>query len=210
MIGNVDTAQPTLVDHVVDHVFRCIMSGRYAPGCRITEEQIAGEMQVSRTPVREAAKRLADLGLLVIRPRSGLVVAQVDERDVQEVKVLREDLEALAIRLAFPKIGPAELARLNAIQDRCEELVEAGEDRMAVFRQDSRLHMALGELSGNRHLLDVLHRLDIKVLLCRMFLCQSMEKIAANVRFHRSILDALAAGDVEQAESLMRRHIANT
>jgi DNA-binding GntR family transcriptional regulator len=199
--------RPSLVDNVVDHVFHKIVCGEYPPGSRVTEEQLAEEVNVSRTPVREAVKRLAELGLIIIKPRCGLVVTSVDERDVREVRCVREELEALAVRLAAARAKPDDIKRLRAIQEECERLAGQGDDRLALFRQDSRLHLALASLSGNRHLEELLHRLDVKVTLCRMFLCTAMEQVARNVRYHRHVIDALEEGDVERAEEAMRHHV---
>jgi DNA-binding GntR family transcriptional regulator len=208
MIAQLRKKRPTLVDRVVEHVFDNIMCGRYEPGSRITEEQLAAEVEVSRTPVREAVKRLSDLGLIIAKPRSGLMVTRVDEQDVRDVRAVREELEALAVRLAVPRIEDSDIERLEAIQERCEELLEEEEtDRLAVFRQDSRLHLTIAEISGNNHLQDMLRRLDIQVMLCRMFLCRSIEKVGHDVEFHREIIAALSAGDAEKAESLIREHL---
>jgi GntR family transcriptional repressor for pyruvate dehydrogenase complex len=88
--------------------------------------------------------------------------------------------------------------------------VESKADRPAIFRQDSRLHLALAALSGNRHLEEALHRLDVKVMLCRLNLCVEHSKIAHDVRFHRRIIEALKAGDAEAAVELMRRHLQSS
>jgi DNA-binding GntR family transcriptional regulator len=210
MIARQHKGRPTLVDRVVEHAFQKIVRGEYAPGSKITEEQLAEEVDVSRTPVREAVKRLSDLGLLIVRPRSGLVVASVDQRDVREVRAVRQALEGLAVRLAMQRAKTADIERLEAIQQECEQMLERGADRLAIFRQDSRLHLALAELSGNSHLEETLRRLDVKVMLCRMYLCMSMEKIARDVRSHRRIIEAMAAGQVETAVQLVRDHVRGT
>jgi DNA-binding GntR family transcriptional regulator len=202
--------RPSCVDRVVEHVFRKIVSGEFPPGAKLTEDQLATQVDVSRTPVREAVKRLADLGLIVVRPRSGLEVAAVDEQDVREVRVVREALEVLAVQLAAPRLTETDIERLQAIQQQCEKLVEAGADRLRIFRQDSRLHLTLVRMAGNGHLTDTFKRLDAKVMLCRMHLCADREKIARDVRDHRDILAALENGDLETAEQRLRSHIHAT
>ena len=206
MIANNDVLHPSLVDRVVDHVSERIISGDLPPGSKVTEDQIASEFGVSRTPVREAVKRLAELGLIVIRPRSGLEVASIDERDVQEITELRAELEAFALRLAASHMTPEDVEELEQISRRCEELAEEG-NRSKAFIEDSRFHLAMAALSGNRHLEETLRRLDVKVQLCRMFLCLSDAKVRADVRFHRRILAAIKKGDAEQAEVLLRKHV---
>jgi len=197
---------PTLVDRVTDDLFQRIVSGSLEPGERLTEEGVAAGLGVSRTPVREAVKRLAEMGLLVVRPRSGLEVVAVSEKDVREVTDLRRELEAFALRLAMARLTAADVRKLEQIQAGCEKLLDAGH-RLAVFREDSRLHLAIAGMSGNRHLADMLRRLDAKVQLCRMFMCLDDGKVAVDVRFHRRILAAMKREDAARAEALLREHI---
>ena len=206
MTANEHVVHPSLVDRVVDQVSERIVSGQLPPGERITEDQIASDFGVSRTPVREAVKRLAELGLIVIRPRSGLEVASIDEQDVDEITELRAELEAMALRLAMARMTPQDVKELGEIAGRCEDLLNEG-NRPNVFREDSRFHLAMAALSGNRHLAETLRRLDVKVQLCRMFLCLSDAKVKADVRFHRKILAAVKEGDAERAQALLREHI---
>ena len=198
---------PSLVDRLVDHVSGRIVSGDIPPGAKVTEEEIASDFGVSRTPVREAVKRLAELGLIVVRPRRGLEVVAVDERDVREITQLRAELETFALRLAMPRMTLADISELEAVSGACEALL-AGGNRPRIFRADSRWHLAIAACSGNRHLEEALKRLDVKVQLCRMFLCLSDSKVRSSVRFHRKILAAIRKGDAAAAEGLLREHIA--
>ncbi len=198
---------PSLVDRLVDHVSGRIVSGDLPPGAKVTEEEIASDFGVSRTPVREAVKRLAELGLIVVRPRRGLEVVAVDERDVREITQLRAELETFALRLAMPRMTLADIRELEAISGACEALLGGG-NRPRIFRADSRWHLAIAACSGNRHLEEALRRLDVKVQLCRMFLCLSDSKVRSSVRFHRRILAAIRKGDAAGAEGLLREHIS--
>jgi DNA-binding GntR family transcriptional regulator len=200
---------PSLVDRVIESVFQAIATGRLVPGAKVTEEQLAAELGVSRTPVREAIKRMAEMGLVTVRPRCGLEVATIDESDLAEITQLRETLESFAVRLAAGRAAPEDLARLEELQRECERLLEEG-DRLEVFRADGRFHLAVAELSGNRYLLDALRRLEMKVQLCRALFCLSDAKVRGSVRFHRRILGALRSGRADRAEDLMREHINRT
>jgi DNA-binding GntR family transcriptional regulator len=207
MIASSVGSEPvSLVDKVVDHVFHQIMSGERKPGEKITEEGIAADLGVSRTPVREGIKRLGELGVLLVRPRCGLDIVAVDERDVREVKELRCELEALAMRLALQHITDEQIEQLVELQATCEARIGT-DNRLDVFRGDSAFHLAIAAMSGNRHLEDALRRLNVKVQLCRMYLCDADEKIAANVRFHTKLLKAMKKRDAATAERLLRQHI---
>jgi DNA-binding GntR family transcriptional regulator len=200
------TAFPSVVDQLVEQVFQRILTGEYGPGSKITEEQIAAASGASRTPVREALRRLAELGVVVLRPRCGMEVARIDDKDVAEIRMLRTELEALAVREAVRRLKDEDVAQLDAAQKRCEELLDA-DNRLEVFRRDSEFHLLLARLSGNRYLHDALRRLDAKVLLCRMLLCRSPETIRHSVEYHRVIVDALRKRDARAAVKAMRAHI---
>jgi len=195
-----------LVDRLVDEISSAIVRGELAPGAKVTEEQLAADYGVSRTPVREAVKRLAELGLIVVRPRSGLEVVAVDENDVREVTELRSHLEQLAMRLAMERMTLGDMRSLQATAQDCEALLDDG-SRPAVFAADSRFHIEIARLSHNRYLLETLSRLDARVQLCRMFLCLSDAKIKRSVQFHRKIVAAMKAADPARAMQLLKEHI---
>ncbi len=197
---------PGLVDQLVEHVFDAVIFGRLKHGGELTEEQIATDFGVSRTPVREAVRRLAEMGVIVVRPRCGLEVATFDADDLEQIAVLRAELECLSLRLAMPRITDEEILALNQAADLCDAKLRT-KDRIEVFRADSRFHLLLAELSGNLHLADTLRRLDVKVQLCRMVFCASMSKIKSSVQCHRPLLEAIQQRDVRVAEKLLREHI---
>lgn len=197
---------PGLVDRVVEHVFAAVSEGRWAPGTEVTEDQIAADFGVSRTPVREAVRRLAEMGVLVVRPRCGLEVASFDEEDLRQITALRGELECFALRLAMARMEAGEVEALVQAAAACEAKLKSG-DRVEVFRADSRFHLLLAEFSGNLHLADTLRRLDVKVQLCRMVFCASMPKIRESVRAHRALLEAIRAKRPAKAEALLRKHV---
>ena len=199
----------TLVDQVVENVYERIIRGRLKPGQRITEDSLARDFGVSRTPVREAVKCLVEMGVIVAHRWTRLEVAAADAEDIRQINELRADLECLALNCALPRLDQAAMAELETLADRCRRLAQhAG--KVEVFRADSGFHLAIARLGGNRHLLDVLTRLDVKVQLCRAFSCISIEKIRHSAAFHRLILEAMQAGDLALAKERMRLHIQGT
>ncbi|MBA4387962.1 MAG: hypothetical protein C0404_08265 [Verrucomicrobia bacterium] len=197
---------PSLVDRLVEHVVEAILTGELKPGARITEEGLAETYGVSRTPVREAVKRLAEMGVVVVQPRKQLDIASFGDRDLEEIRALRAELECFALRLAMKQAKPDHLVQLEKIAGECEiALKKSG--RPDIFKADSRFHLTLAELSGNRYLLDALRRLDVMVQLCRMIFCDSMEKIEQNVLFHRQLIEAMKQGQAAEAEAMLRKHI---
>ena len=200
------TKRKPLVDRLVDDISGAIVRGEIAPSAKVTEEQMAADFGVSRTPVREAVKRLAELGLIIVRPRSGLEVVAVDENDVREVTELRSHLEQLAMRLAIERMTLADMRGLQKVATECERLLDEG-SRPSVFAADSRFHLEIARLSHNRYLLETLSRLDARVQLCRMFLCLSDAKVKRSVLFHRKILSAMKDADAAGAMRLLKEHI---
>ncbi|HAU37586.1 MAG TPA: hypothetical protein DCX07_07685 [Phycisphaerales bacterium] len=200
---------PTLGDRLAEHVFEKIVRGELKPAQRITEEQLAADFGASRTPVREAVKRLAELGVVVVHPRARLEVAGADPHELVEINQVREELECLALRLAVPRLTDRDVETLRELADRCERAAEE-DRRLDTFRADSRLHLAIAARCGNRCLYETLRRLDVKVQLCRAFACVSPAKVRASVAVHREILEAVARRDAAEAERRMRRHIRAT
>jgi DNA-binding GntR family transcriptional regulator len=197
---------PTLVDQVVEHVYERIIRGDLQCGQRVTEDDLAAEFGVSRTPVREAVKRLAELGVVVSYARTRLEVARIAPDDIRQIVQLRSDLECLALRYGMPRITEEDVDRLATLERGCRRLAQSG-NRGPTFLADSEFHLAIASLSGNAYLLDALRRLDVKVQLCRAALCQSGENIRSNVQHHRHILKAIRQRDVKRASAAMRRHI---
>ncbi len=204
-----DERNPSLVDRVITQAFHHIAAGVWPAGSRITEAQIAAMLGISRTPVREAVRRMTEMGLLVAHPRCKLEIATINDRDLVDITQLRECLESFALSLAMPKLRAADITALESCQYACEALLP-GEDHLAIFQQDGTFHLTLAALSGNRYLADMLSRLEVKVLLCRMLHCQSHEKVQASVLFHRQILQAITTGDAPLAVDRLCRHINGT
>ena len=205
----IDEKYPSLADRVIMQAFKHITSGKWPAGSRITEEQLAATVGVSRTPVREAVLRMAEMGLVVARPRCNIEIANVDEHDLIEITQLREELESFALTLAIPRISAEDITSLEACQFECEKLL-AGDNSMAIFQQDGEFHLTLATMSGNRYLAEMLSRLEVKVLLCRMLHCRSREKVEASVRFHNKLIAAIRSKNSELAVALLRQHIMGT
>jgi len=206
MITRNPKRHPTLVDHVVQQLFQAIISGQLKPGQRLTEDQLAADFGVSRTPVREAVKRLSELGVVVVHPRARLEVAAPTSEDIRQIAELRCRLEVFAAELALPRLTEDDLAELEAIQSRCLELAR-GDNRIDVFREDSRFHLRLAELSGNRYLRETLERLDVKVQLCRSFSCVKLPKIRKDIQKHNEIIASLRRRDLQATRDLLGEHL---
>ncbi len=163
---------------------------------------------VSRTPVREALRRLQSEGLLDRRPHQASVVTSWSREDAEEIFELRTLLECHATRLASARITSAELARMREIalaQRREVRRGRAGLDRIAQLNNE--FHRVLYEASGNRRLQAMLVNLIEPTLVIRTFQYYSREALERSVQQHLDLVDMLEARDAEGAEAVMRTHV---
>ena len=197
---------PDLVGVVEAQLQQAILSGRIAPGERIVEAELARQMGVSRAPVREAARRLESLGLLISRPRHGFAVRTVSPKQVTDLYEVRIQLELLGASLACTHATDAELAQLDA---RVDDMVERAEilsspERVAL---DLDFHFAISALSGNHYLHRLFDNMQTEV---RIFLALSEDSygdLKALAETHRPIAKAMAARDVGAAQHALRYHL---
>jgi len=200
---------PGLADKLVEHVFEAVLTGRLAQGSEITEDELAEEFGVSRTPVREAVRRLAEMGVVIVRPRCGLMIAHFDEEDLEQITVLRAELECLALRLAMDRMDDNQIVALEEAAQRCKTKLKT-RDRFQIFESDSQFHLMIADFSGNLHLADALRRLDVKVQLCRMVFCPAIRKIKTSIQCHDEILIAIRKRQTKKAVELLRGHIMSS
>lgn len=197
---------PDLVGVVEAQLQRAILSGRIAPGERIVEAELARQMGVSRAPVREAARRLESLGLLISRPRHGFAVRTVSPKQVNDLYEVRIQLELMGASLACAHASDAELAQLDA---RVDDMVERAEILSSPERAalDLDFHFAISALSGNHYLHRLFDNMQTEV---RMFLALSEDSygdLKALAETHRPIARAMARRDVDAAQNALRFHL---
>jgi len=181
-----------------------IMAGILPTGYRMREQELSERLRISRTPVREALSRLLSDGLLMMQPRSGLVVAELDDAGVIELYETREALEATAAQLAARYANPRDIAAMRAILV-AEKL--APDDSMQQQRHNRAFHGALLAASHNRFLvksLQVLH--DALALLGPTTLMRPGRREEAQAE-HQRILEAIEKRDCLSAEQEMRAHV---
>jgi len=205
-------AERSAADRAYLVVREAIAAGRLRGGEPVREEQVAQEAQVSRTPVREALRRLAAEGLVELEARRGARVARWEPEEVDEIFSLRVELESHAAALAARRAGPDEVAKLRLL---CEEMREAVERFLAepcgglsaVTDLNNRFHAKVLEVAGNRRLASVVEAVVQRALVERTFHGYRPEQLLRSCRHHEEVVEALAAQDPEWAEAVMRTHI---
>lgn len=200
----------TLRDSVYESLKAMIVTGQLSPGARLTENELAANLKVSRTPVREAFNRLERDGLVTGR-RQGYAVKEFDINMFREAFEVRELLDGHATELATAKIAAADKQRLRAMVRECERLASLPDrGRDAMFKElqiGMDIHRVIAELSGNEMLRDLLNGILDK---CQHYVWMELIwldewRIARDE--HSEIVEAICAGDAPRASELARRHI---
>lgn len=201
-----DLYQP-LREVIYETLREAIRSGVLEAGERLMEIQIAEELGVSRTPVREATRRLEAEGLVVMIPRRGTYVADMSLRDVSDVFEIREALEALAVGLAAKRITEDEMEELERMMVEFDEVVTRGDvDRLVEL--DIRFHAKIYEASRNVRLVSILSNLREQMTSFRMTSMSVPGRMKKTMEEHRAIVEALGERDAKEAAKVIRFHLS--
>ena len=196
-------------ERAYDSARAAIASGRYPGGTALREEELAEAAGVSRTPVREALRRLAAEGLVELTSRRGARVAMWNADEVEEIFALRADLEGNAARLAAKRASEAECALLRRLCDDMETAIEArpGDWLNRVNQANTSFHRGVLEASANVRLASMVGSVTERSLVEMTFHLYDTAELYRSVRHHREITDSIAARDPDWAEAAMRVHI---
>lgn len=196
----------TLAEQVVEYVRDRISQNVLKPGQKLTIQGLAGELNISMTPVREAIKTLAAMRLVVVEVNKSLVIAQPDAEDVRQLMVVYNNLESLAVDLVVKHASDAQIALLESIAQRGTEAVAAN-DRIGYFHANQEFHLALVKLSGNAPLIEVYQNFNARLYPFRFRGMSDQDshwtELAAE---HHMIVDALRKRDAALAARLVKQH----
>ncbi|SDP60371.1 DNA-binding transcriptional regulator, GntR family [Ralstonia sp. 25mfcol4.1] len=195
-----------LVAAVEAQLTQAIIEGRLPPGSRIVEADIARRMNVSRAPVREAARRLERQGVLVAKPRHGFAVRTVTVREIDDLFQVRLNMELMAASLACAQASDAGLDQLIAMVD---DMVRDAESLPQIERvaRDLAFHTAICELSGNAYLHRVFSQMLTEIRMVVAVIDSVYHDPRAVAETHRPIAMALRTRDVDATTSALRFHI---
>ena len=199
-------AAPALYVQVAERLRSRICAHDLAPGGWVDEQALASEYGISRTPLREALKVLAAEGLVVLRPRRGCYVAELSERDIDEVFPVMAMLEGRVAEEATRRATPADLGRLQAIHDELERHAAAN-DADRFFETNQRFHAALQDIAGNRYLAQLIDDARKVIKLTRRDSLRLEGRLRQSLAEHRGILEALRGGDPSAAGRRMHDHL---
>lgn len=185
-----------------------ILSGELAPGVQLKEEELAALCGVSRTPVRDAIRRLEAEFFVRRTDSQRSFVAEWTLKDVEEVFILRGMLEGYAARLAATRAGEQEIARFRAINDELGRVLAAVElDVQAYLAANSKFHSLILEIAASDRLAALLERLVMQPVLQQTAMAYSRDELDRSHAEHAQITAAFSQGDPDWAEALMIAHI---
>ena len=204
---NMDEYLP-LRDVVFKTLRQAILKGELEPGERLMEIQLAERLGVSRTPIREAIRKLELEGLVLMIPRRGAEVAKISEKNLRDVLEVRRSLEELAIDLACQRIQEEELETLREAQKEFAAAVAAG-DAMEIAQTDEKFHEIIYSGTGNQKLMQILSNLREQMYRYRLEYIKDANKRQILLVEHEQILKALSLRHVQEAKLAVREHIHN-
>ena len=202
---NFDSYQP-LREAVCEALRDAIRKGVLEPGERLMEVQVADELGISRTPVREAIRKLEQEGYVIMMPRRGTYVADVSESDVKEIFEIRSALEALATGLAARRIEQEELETLQSLLFEIEGYIKKN-DIEKIVETDIKFHGLLYQVSSNERLVNIISNLKEQLARFRTLSMSYPGRLYETLEEHSEMVEAIANGDVSAARDAAEHHM---
>lgn len=199
------TTAPSVTAQVHDWLRTRVLQGELAPGARLSETEIAGEIGVSRQPVREAFIRLASEGLAEVRPQRGTYIGKISVASVLSARLIREAVESDLARMVAAD-PPAPLLERMAREIELQMAADAGGAVEEFIASDDRFHQLLARAAGQEAVWSDLERLKAQMNRLRHLSMRVFDR-AFTIGQHRAMLDALRAGDADAAERATRAHL---
>ena len=192
---------------VYEELKRQIMVGEIAPGTRMMEVELAEEMGVSRTPVREAIRKLEKEGLVTIEPRRGADASDISAKDMVDILEVRQDLEGMAAGIAAQKITDDSRIELENIARKYKESGDR-EDIEQIIRNDEAFHKYIVGLSEIKTLIKMVSQVQELALRFRYIYYEDFSRFKNQPSEHQAIVDAIVSGDTAGARRNAEEHLA--
>lgn len=198
--------RPNLADQVYEQLVAAVVSGSLPGGASLNVGDLARELHVSPSPVRDALQRMASEGLVTAGANRRSTVRLFTRREVEELLFVRELLEGNAARLAAQRASTKDLKEMRAAAERCAALFGDAAKKRQMLELDGQFHQRIAEASGNRTLRDEIVRCHRRVQLMQAVLLNPA-KMKTGYSEHLAIVEAIDSRDPERAERVMRTHI---
>ena len=197
-----------LRDVVFNTLRQAILRGELKPGERLMEIQLANKLGVSRTPIREAIRKLELEGLVLMIPRKGAEVAEITEKNMLDVLEVRRALEELAVKLACERITEEEIQELKEAADAFQKILSE-KDITKIAEADEAFHDVIFKSTGNDRLIQLLNSLREQMYRYRLEYLKREEYHPQLLEEHQQIIDRITRKDQSEAAELIDRHIGN-
>jgi DNA-binding GntR family transcriptional regulator len=198
-----------LKDLAFDSLKEAILSGDLKPGVLYSEPEIAKQLGISRTPVREALLDLSSRGFVAFIPRRGFQIKEITEKSISELYVFRMVLETGIIRIAAPRIDEAAIMRLEALHKE-DKRAAAQQDMHGFIHVNREFHGYLAALTENSFLISAFENVRELIELASLNIRGRTHRMPDAVKEHKAIIDRLKERDTEGAVAMMQRHIQVT
>lgn len=192
---------------VFDTVRQAIVQLRFRPGYLLSEADVARQLGVSRQPVREAFIKLAEVGLVEVKPQRGTFVMLISIRQVQNVRFIREAIEVAVVRKAALEASPARIEEFRRLLD-AQRAAEANGDHVEFLRLDEAFHQALAHSVGTDYAWRVLENLKAQMDRVRYLSMPDATPIDVLIGQHAAVIDAIARHAPDEAEAAIRAHLS--
>lgn len=199
--------QKPLKDLVYLELKHKILTGEIVSQTRLMEIDLSEKMNVSRTPIREAIKRLADDGLVKVEPRRGAYVANISIKDMLDVFEVREDMEGFVAKLAAQRINEEEKEELRKIASEYEEALSKTEDKENIIELDEKFHNYIVSCCGNETLSELVKYVQELSLRFRYLYYNDYSLYESTAEQHNRIMEAINSGRAEEARTEADAHV---
>lgn len=193
--------------HAYEEIKKAIINHVIPPGEVLSERNLSESLGISRTPLREAIHMLELEGWVRSIPRKGVFVAQISERDVEEVLQIRRAIETLVMELLIPAIADEQIERIEEIY---LHQSENQKDKQSFIFIDKDFHMYLAELSQNSRLINLMHNLSDQMRWFGIMALNASDRTERTLQEHKSIIEGLKKHNLDQAKQAVFTHIEHT
>lgn len=206
-LQSITTQRRRLADEVYDQLVGAIMSREIGPDDRLVQEKLAAELDISRTPVREALLRLEKEGVLHLATSGGFRLSKISEDETRELYQARAAIEGQAARILAVRNDPKELEQLRTIIKDTENLTNPS--TKDYFIANRAIHRAFLEIAGNRFLLEMFDMIWGRAMAFHLFAAIENADIKKSFGNHMALVDAIATGDKTRVLEEFTHHIQN-
>lgn len=199
----------TLSEKIFNSIRGKILDFSYSPGVRLSDDEIAAEFKMSRTPVREALNRLVEIGLVEAKSNRGFRVKTFTKKDIEDLYVLRNSLECLAVKLTIERINSEKEKKLKYLLKSYPSIIRVGDiERFNLV--DSEYHEMIALFSENNALYETLHNLSFKIHLIRRYDHLRPGSWERTYDEHMQILNHILTRDIKKGQRSMEKHISKS